>query len=206
MDGSDGRESSYATDRGDSGPETESYGVCVRCGTKVNDGSDRCPSCGGPVRRACTCGWELTAAQSECPNCGTPQAHGKVRRSVRRKRSSRLRSSEALRHAALGALGAIAVAGLLYAIVTALAASAVSADESLPTSIGQRLVLAGQTVSLYVSRVAEKLSRMAVPALIVLGIAAIGAVIGLVFYVSSGRESGKTSRRDSRKVRRKRRR
>ncbi|MGD9495343.1 MAG: hypothetical protein AB7Y46_03430 [Armatimonadota bacterium] len=101
---------------------------------------------------------------------------------ARRTRSRRPRTRRLLAHAGIGALLALVLAGLGWAMVSGLARAA-AGERALPASVGERVALAATAVANALSALAATLGRYGGAILAVLGIAACGALAGALVYL-----------------------
>lgn len=176
--------------------------TCAHCGALVAAGERSCPQCGRGVYRTCFCGWRIPATQAMCPNCGADWSQSM--RVARKSRSRTPRKRTGLRHAAIGAAAALALAFVVYVVVTGLAATAAVGD--VPPGLLDRLGLAAQGLGRLAAGIWAAIARYAGAIGAVLAIAALGALIGVAWYALRLRSHGRHSRQSTRRLRRKRRR
>lgn len=177
--------------------------TCYACGAEVPAGERRCPVCGRRQVRECFCGARIPVTVIRCPECGADWSQS-VR--VRRKsRSRQIRPQTAAKYAALGALAALLVAGLVQVLVTVLAAAALAPGEAMPKGLAAKMGLAVAAVGGCLSRMADLIGSYMATLGIGLLVMALGAAAGVVYYlgktgvlprlVSKKRTRGKRRRR-----------
>lgn len=149
---------------------------CYRCQSVIPAEAARCPGCGSRQSRHCFCGAEIRRDVAVCPQCGAKwSAKVRIRR---RSHSKRLKREDLLGAAAIGAVATLLLAGLVNLVISTLAKSA-TPDHVLPP-LGQRLPLAAQAVSTWISHVGQVLPTLG-PFIIV---AVVGAGIGTFIYLA----------------------
>ncbi len=159
--------------------------TCYACGAEVPAGETRCPVCGRRQVRQCYCGALIPVTASRCPECGADWSQS-VR--VRRKsRSRQLRPLTAARYAGMGALVALLVAGLAHVLVTALAATALGAEEAMPKGVAARVGLALAALGGGIGRAIDLVASHAAALLAGLLVMAVGAAAGVVYYLGRTR-------------------
>ena len=100
---------------------------CYSCGRQMSADAKTCPVCGRRQYRVCYCGNEIPVNAAECPHCGADWSNSsRVKR--KRSRSSKVNSAAVLRSAGIGAVIALAVAGLLNVVITYFATIGVEGD------------------------------------------------------------------------------
>lgn len=164
----------------ESGPEvlTDSEAQCFHCGKGLEAGVQVCPACGRKQQRVCYCGLRLRPDVKECPRCGADW-HEIVRRK-RRSRSSRVKPQRLIRSACIGALATLLGAALLNLIISALAARS-TPDGEIPGSLIMRVDYAAQTLGQAFVALFSRLMGVGLAA--ALGVAALGAVMGAIWYL-----------------------
>lgn len=201
------KEQSNPTDteapRADNGGDDSETITCPGCGAQVDPGTASCPECGRTLYRTCFCGATIPVDEPTCPHCGADWSQS-MRVARRKSRSTSLHRSTALRHAGIGAAVALGVAAVGYVLVLVLAAYGASGDPGVAQGAGH-LALAFEGLKRLVGRIGAALSGIAPVLLIVLAVAAVGAAIGLGYYVISMRLRARRANHSKRRVRRSRR-
>jgi len=163
----------------DTGQQTT---TCYACGAEVPAGEKRCPVCRRRQLRQCYCGAWIPVTASRCPECGADWSQSV--RVKRKSRSQQIHPRVAARYAAVGALAALLVVGLIQVLVTVLAAVALSPGEAMPEGLVARMGLALATVGACLSRTVGLIaSHMATLGLGLL-VMALGAAVGAVYYLN----------------------
>lgn len=172
--------------------------TCRHCGAEVPAEARSCPQCGDKQYRKCFCGSVFAAGLKRCPECGMDWA--KSTRIRRRGHHDKVRASDMIRPALMGAAVALLGFGLLNTIVSALALHA-TPEAVVPPGMGQRLAYAWLTTRLYLTSLTASLVGGPGVALV---IALIGGLSGAAVHWRSARLG--RHKRSSRGGRRRRRR
>jgi RNA polymerase subunit RPABC4/transcription elongation factor Spt4 len=114
--------------------------ACYVCGTALQEGQERCPTCGRRQYRICYCGARLPRAIERCPECGTEW------RRITRRRSRRRRSRSERYYIAVGALSAVAFLGLVGALGRSLRQGGAEALANATTAVVRFVVEQGWLV------------------------------------------------------------
>jgi len=172
--------------------------ACHRCGAGLPLDARVCAECGQKLYRHCFCGHVFPSNLNACPECGVEWA--KSVRIRRRSHTQRIRPRSMLRQAGIGALIALAVAGVLNAIVASLALRA-TPDATVPAPFAERLHYAWTGLVASLTKLTTAVIGQVGYALL---IALAGALIGATAYWLPMRlgQPRRSSRRGKRRRRR----
>lgn len=153
---------------------------CYHCSQAIPEGSDVCPRCLRKQMRVCFCGNRIHATAAFCEFCGADWRRSvRVHRRAKRHITGRMVAQAAAPGAAIGLL----VAVLANSFVDLLARRALTTSTGLPGSFSARLSLAFQALGEAFGSLGQSLASHFGSLALLLGVAALGAVGGVLYYL-----------------------
>jgi hypothetical protein len=165
--------------RGGEAPADE---TCYRCRTRLEEGARHCPRCGRPQTRVCFCGNHIPITARACSHCGADWSQ--AARVRRRSHHARLDRATLGKYALAGGALALVVAALANMFIQHLAAKALASGQALPRGFADKLHLARLGWPIVWQQLAPRLGSLASALGLALGALALGALIGVVVYLS----------------------